>query len=102
MERSVKYFIFTTYTFQSYFQQYYAHGNNCSVAGIWTFGVYNFGMDALLMLIVTTATAVLTEFIYEKLMHKKITIGDFSAVVTGLLLGLNMPPYSTVVDGSTW
>ena len=56
------------------------------------FGVYNFGMDALLMLIVTTATAVLTEFIYEKLMHKKITIGDFSAVVTGLLLALNMPP----------
>ena len=56
------------------------------------FGVYNFGMDALLMLIVTTATAVLTEFIYEKLMHKNITIGDFSAVVTGLLLALNMPP----------
>ena len=44
------------------------------------------------MLISTTASAVLTEYIYEKLMHKKITIGDYSAVVTGLLLGLNMPP----------
>ena len=37
------------------------------------------------------ASAVLTEYLYEKLMHKKITIGDFSAAVTGLLLGLNLP-----------
>ena len=36
-------------------------------------------------------SAVLTEYLYEKLMHKKITIGDFSAAVTGLLLGLNLP-----------
>ena len=45
-----------------------------------------------MMLVCTTASAVLTEYIYEKLMHKKITVNDFSAVVTGLLLGLNMPP----------
>ena len=32
------------------------------------------------------------EYIYEKLMHKPITIKDFSAVVTGLLLALNLPP----------
>ena len=57
-------------------------------------------MYALLMLIVTTATAVLTEFIYEKLMHKNITIGDFSAVVTGLLLGLNMPPTAPLWMGA--
>ena len=55
------------------------------------FGVYNFGLPALGMLITTTVSAVLTEYIYEKLMHKKITINDFSAAVTGLLLGLNMP-----------
>lgn len=55
------------------------------------FGVYNFKLPALIMLISTTVSAVLTEYIYEKLMHKKITINDFSAVVTGLLLGLNMP-----------
>lgn len=55
------------------------------------FGVWNFGMPALIMLVTTTVTAVLTEYIYEKLMHKKITINDFSAAVTGLLLGLNMP-----------
>lgn len=56
------------------------------------FGVWNFGMPALIMLVTTTVTAVLTEYIYEKLMHKKITVNDFSAAVTGLLLGLNMPP----------
>ena len=56
------------------------------------FGVWNFGVSALVMLVCTTASAVLTEYIYEKLMHKKITVNDFSAVVTGLLLGLNMPP----------
>ena len=64
------------------------------------FGVYNFGVNALLMLIVTTAAAVLTEYIYEKLMHKKITISDFSAVVTGLLLGLNMPPTAPLWMGA--
>ena len=38
------------------------------------FGVFNFGISALLMLVTTTATAVLTEYVYQKLMHKKITI----------------------------
>ena len=57
------------------------------------FGIYNFrGTHAWLLVIVTTAAAVLTEYIYEKLMHKKITIRDLSAAVTGLLLALNMPP----------
>ena len=57
------------------------------------FGIYNFrDTHAWLLVIVTTAAAVLTEYIYEKLMHKKITIKDFSAAVTGLLLALNMPP----------
>ena len=64
------------------------------------FGVINFGMSALLMLVVTTATAVLAEFAYEKLMHKKVTIKDFSAVVTGLLIGLNMPPTAPVWMGA--
>jgi len=55
------------------------------------FGIYNFGIRALIMLLTTTATAVITEFIYEKLMKKPITITDFSAALTGLLLGLNLP-----------
>ena len=57
------------------------------------FGIYNFrDTHEWLVVIVTTAAAVLTEYIYEKLMHKPITIKDFSAVVTGLLLALNLPP----------
>lgn len=55
------------------------------------FGIYNFGLDALILIVITVAATVLTEYIYEKVMHKKITIGDFSAVVTGLLLALNLP-----------
>ncbi len=55
------------------------------------FGIYNFGIDALILIVITVAAAVLTELIYEKAMHKKVTIGDFSAVVTGLLLALNLP-----------
>ena len=55
------------------------------------FGIYNFGLDALIIILLSIASCVLSEFIYEKAMHKPITIGDFSAVVTGLLLGLNLP-----------
>jgi Na+-translocating ferredoxin:NAD+ oxidoreductase subunit D len=55
------------------------------------FGIYNFGLDALILILVTVATTVLTEFLFEKICKKKITIGDYSAVVTGLLLALNLP-----------
>ncbi len=55
------------------------------------FGIYNFGINALIIVLITVATCVLTEFLYEKLMKKPVTIGDFSAVVTGLLLALNLP-----------
>ena len=55
------------------------------------FGIYNFGLRALLVAVITVASSVFFEWIYDKLMHKKNTITDFSAVVTGLLLALNMP-----------
>lgn len=56
------------------------------------FGVFNFGIHALLLVLVTVAATVLTEYIYDRCMKKKITVSDFSAVVTGLLLALNLPP----------
>ncbi|WP_420319461.1 RnfABCDGE type electron transport complex subunit D [Faecalicatena contorta] len=57
------------------------------------FGIYNFRHEnAWLLVVVTTAVAVLSEYIYQKLMHKPVTIKDFSAAVTGLLLALNLPP----------
>ncbi len=55
------------------------------------FGIWNFGIRALLIVAVTIASTVLTEFCFEKLTKKKNTIGDLSAVVTGLLLALNLP-----------
>ncbi len=55
------------------------------------FGIFNFGMDALVTILLSMASCVATEYIYEKLMHKKITISDCSAAVTGLLLALNLP-----------
>lgn len=56
------------------------------------FGVFHFGLHALFQVLITVATTVLTEYIYDRCMHKKISIGDFSAAVTGLLLALNLPP----------
>ena len=55
------------------------------------FGVINFGIRALVLILVCIATCVASEWIFEKLIHKKSTINDFSAVVTGLLLALNLP-----------
>lgn len=55
------------------------------------FGIYNFGLKALITIVITVATTVLTEFAFEKICKKKVTIGDYSAVVTGLLLALNLP-----------
>jgi electron transport complex protein RnfD len=55
------------------------------------FGIYNFGFKALLVILTCIATCVLTEYIFEKAMKKPLTTSDFSAVVTGLLLALNMP-----------
>lgn len=55
------------------------------------FGVINFGIRALLLILVCVAVCVASEWIYEKLIHKKSTINDFSAAVTGLLLALNLP-----------
>lgn len=57
------------------------------VAGIWFFGV-----RAALVVSVTTAAAVLTEYLMRKGLKREQTISDLSALVTGLLLALNMPP----------
>ena len=56
------------------------------------FGVYNFGSHALMLILVSILCCVATEAVYEKIVHKKLTIQDYSAAVTGLLLALNLPP----------
>lgn len=55
------------------------------------FGVFQFGLNALLVLLVTVAACVASEYVYETIMKKPITVYDLSAVVTGMILALNMP-----------
>ena len=55
------------------------------------FGVFQFGLHALLVLIVTIAACVLSEYVFEKITKRPCTISDFSAVVTGMILALNCP-----------
>ena len=56
------------------------------------FGIFRFGINALLLVVVTTASACLFEFLFDLITKRKSTLGDFSAAVTGLLLALNLPP----------
>lgn len=56
------------------------------------FGIFYFGVHAFLVVLASCAAAVLAEYIYERGMKKKLTVRDGSALVTGLLIGLNMPP----------
>jgi RnfABCDGE-type electron transport complex D subunit len=55
------------------------------------FGIYNFGFRALLLILVTIASCVASEWVFNKIVHKTNTLTDLSAVVTGLLLALNLP-----------
>jgi electron transport complex protein RnfD len=55
-------------------------------------GVYFFGGRTLWIILISIATAVATEAILQKLTRKPITVLDFSAVITGILLALNLPP----------
>ena len=55
------------------------------------FGVFQFGFHALLVLIVTVAACVLSEYVFQKMMKLPLTVSDMSAVVTGMILALNMP-----------
>ena len=53
--------------------------------------VWFFGTGALSLILVSVVSAVLSELVYQRLTHQKSTIGDLSAVVTGLLLAFNLP-----------
>lgn len=55
------------------------------------FGCVLFGLRALAVVLLSIASAVLSEYIWNKILKKPNTIKDLSAVVTGLLLGMNLP-----------
>jgi len=56
------------------------------------FGVWHFGINALWVIISSVLSCVVSETVFELIVKKPITVFDFSAVVTGLILALNMPP----------
>lgn len=56
---------------------------------------YVFGMRTLMIVALCVVSSVLTEAVIQKLMKKPVTVGDWSAVVTGLLLALNLPINAT-------
>ncbi len=69
------------------------------------FGIYNFGYQALILILVTIASCLASEWIFDKIVHKKNTLPDLSALVTGLLLALNLPaglPWWEAVIGSVF
>lgn len=55
-------------------------------------GIYYFGLNAALVCIIATVSAILFEYLWQRLTHKTVRIDDLSAAVTGLLIGLNLPP----------
>ncbi len=66
-------------------------------------GVINFGPKALLLICISIASAVFFEWGFEKIAKKRSSIKDLSAVLTGLLLALNLPvsvPWWMPVIGS--
>ena len=68
-------------------------------------GVYAFGIPALTVLLIAMASAVAAEFIWQKIAKQPVRVSDCSALVTGLILGLNLPstaPWWMVVIGSVF
>ena len=55
-------------------------------------GVLQFGVQVLLIILTSVCSAVFWEWAYRRLFKKEASIGDLSAVLTGLLLALTMPP----------
>ena len=59
-------------------------------------GIYYFGLRALILIVAAIISAVFFEWLYEKISKKPVTIYDLSAVVTGLLLAMNLPASAPV------
>ena len=55
-----------------------------------------FGGHAAVLIAASVITCVVTEYVYQRLMNQRVTVGDWSAVVTGLLLAFNIPAEAPV------
>ena len=58
---------------------------------ILAFGVYQFGLSALKVIAISVVSCVVFELLFELISKKPITVFDYSAVVTGLILAINLP-----------
>ena len=68
-------------------------------------GIYRFGIKAAMLIVISIAAAVIAEALYQKATKQKVTISDLSAVVTGLLLVMNIPssaPWWVPIVGSVF
>ena len=66
-------------------------------------GIILYGFNAALLIAICVASCVLSEYLWQKLTKQTVTISDWSAVVTGLLLAYNLPataPWWMAVIGS--
>ncbi len=66
-------------------------------------GMFYFGLSAIMVILLSVGSAVLFEYLFQKLTNRPITVSDMSAVVTGLLLALNLPasvPFYVPIIGS--
>lgn len=59
-------------------------------------GTFFFGLQPLYQTAIAVVVCVGSEYLYEKIVRKRVTINDLSAVVTGMLIGLSMP------NGANW
>jgi electron transport complex protein RnfD len=55
-------------------------------------GAYFFGPRAVLTVFLSVVSSIIFEYLFQRLLQKKVVVGDGSAVLTGLLLGMNLPP----------
>lgn len=65
---------------------------NLSLLPAFIMGLYYFGPKAFFVTALCIVSAVVSEYLFQKGLGKEITISDGSAVLTGLLLGMNLPP----------
>jgi electron transport complex protein RnfD len=56
------------------------------------YGIYLYGFSALALILVSVGSAVAAEYLFRRIIKASTTVGDFSAVVSGLLLALILPP----------
>lgn len=69
------------------------------------FGIYRFGLNAFIVTAVSVVTCILCELLFELIAKKPVTIFDGSALVTGLILAMNLPagaPWWMVVLGGAF